>query len=275
MKIAKRFLNNLGGLLASAAVRHWMGSLEYKCAYYDESIDPVKPTYSGQKIYIFWHEYILFPLYLRGNNNLTMLLSRHRDTDVLSRTAYHMGFEFVRGSTSRGGMAALRELVRRSRNMNLTITPDGPRGPRRRLAQGPIYLASKLGLPIVAMGFGYDRPWRMGTWDHHAVPRPFSRARAVVSPAVHVPADLNRHGLEHYREKVELLMNRLTLEAEAWAESGTRKTNEVPLRREPNWRGDIRIDPPQSIARPHFAMLPGQNRARQFIQSQTPTDRGS
>ena len=81
-----------------------MGSLEYKCAYYDESIDPVKPTYSGQKIYIFWHEYILFPLYLRGNCNLTMLLSRHRDTDILTRTAYHMGFEFVRGSSHRGGM---------------------------------------------------------------------------------------------------------------------------------------------------------------------------
>jgi lysophospholipid acyltransferase (LPLAT)-like uncharacterized protein len=275
MKIAKRFLNNLGGLFASAAVRHWMGSLDYKCAYYDESIDPVKPTYSGQKIYIFWHEYILFPLYLRGNNNLTMLLSRHRDTDVLSRTAYHMGFEFVRGSTNRGGMAALRELVRRSKNMNLTITPDGPRGPRRRLAQGPIYLASKLGLPIVVMGFGYDRPWRMGTWDHHAVPRPFSRARAVVSPAVHVPADLNRHGLEHYREKVELLMNRLTLEAEAWAESGTRKTNEVPLRREPNWRSDTRFDPPHSVARPHFAMRPEQSRALQFIQSQTAADRDS
>ncbi len=136
MKIAKRFLNNLGGLLTSAAIRHWMGSLEYKCAYYDESVDPVKPSYAGQKIYIFWHEYILFPLYLRGNCDLTMLLSRHRDTDVLSHTAYHMGFEFVRGSTSRGGMAALRELVRRSENMNLTITPDGPRGPRPTLGPG-------------------------------------------------------------------------------------------------------------------------------------------
>ena len=84
-----------------------MGTLDYKCAYYDESIDPVKPTYSGQKIYIFWHEYILFPLYLRGHCNLTMLLSRHPDTDILTRMAYHMGFEFVRGSSNRGGVAAL------------------------------------------------------------------------------------------------------------------------------------------------------------------------
>ena len=111
MNFLKRSGMNLGGLLASAAVRHWMGSLEYKCAYYDESVDPVKPTYAGQKIYIFWHEYILFPLYLRGNCNLTMLLSRHRDADILTRTAYHMGFEFVRGSSYRGGLTSLREMI--------------------------------------------------------------------------------------------------------------------------------------------------------------------
>jgi lysophospholipid acyltransferase (LPLAT)-like uncharacterized protein len=275
MNIAKRFVNNLGGLLVSAAVRHWMGSLEYKCAYYDESVDPVKPSYAGQKIYIFWHEYILFPLYLRGNCNLTMLLSRHRDTDVLSRTAYHMGFEFVRGSTNRGSVAALRELVRRSQNMNLTITPDGPRGPRRRLAPGPIYLASKLGLPIVAMGFGYDRPWRMGTWDHHAVPRPFSRARAVISPAIHVPTELDRTSLEQYRAQVERLMNRLTLEAEAWAESGTRKAEEVPLRREPIWRDYARLDPPHALATPHFPLTAEGRSLREFTQLHTAPKHGS
>ena len=175
----------------------------------------------------------MFPLYLRGHCNLTMLLSRHPDTDILTRTAYHMGFEFVRGSSNRGGVAALRELVRRSGRMNLAITPDGPRGPRRGLALGPVYLASKLGLPLVLMGFGYDRPWRLRTWDHHAIPLPFSRARAVVSPAISVPDNLDRGGLEQCRLQVEQLLNRLTLEAEAWAESGTHKLEEVPLRREP------------------------------------------
>jgi lysophospholipid acyltransferase (LPLAT)-like uncharacterized protein len=264
MKSAKRFVINTGGLLCSTLVRHWMGTLEYKCAYYDESIDPVKPSYAGQKIYIFWHEYILFPLYLRGHCNLTMLLSRHPDADILTRTAYHMGFEFVRGSSYRGGVTALRELVRKSQNMNLTITPDGPRGPRRELAPGPVYLASKLGLPIVAMGFGYDRPWRLATWDRHAIPRPFSRARAVVSPKIHVPADLDRSGLEHYRIEVERLLNRLTLEAEAWAESGTRKINESPLRPEPMWRSYPRIDPPQDFNPPHFGRTADERRLTQI-----------
>ena len=118
-----------------------------------------------------------------------MLLSRHRDAEILSHVAYHLGFDFVRGSTNRGGVTALRELLAKSRTMHLTITPDGPRGPRRRMAPGPIYLASKLGLPLVLMGYGYDRPWRVQQLGPFAIPRPFSRARAMPSGEIFVPPE--------------------------------------------------------------------------------------
>lgn len=232
MKIRSPALIKTAALTASAMIRKWMSTLDYRVSFYDPTIDPVDPRCCGQKIYVFWHEYILFPLYLRGHCNLSMLLSQHLDAEILSHVAHHMGFDFVRGSSTRGGAAALRELLAKSQKMHLTITPDGPRGPRRRLAQGPVYLASKLGMPIVAMGFAYDRPWRFGSWDRFAVPRPFSRARGVVSPALHIPADLDRDGIEHYRVEVERMLNRLTLEAEAWAEAGTRKVNEYVPRRE-------------------------------------------
>jgi hypothetical protein len=222
---------NFAGLLTSAAVRHWMGTMEYKAAFYDSAVDPVSPACEGQKIYIFWHEYILAPLYLRGNCNLAMLLSRHRDAEILARIAYHMGFDCVRGSTYKGGAAALRELLCDCQQLNLAITPDGPRGPRRTLAPGCVFLASKLGLPLVLMGIGYDRPWRAGSWDRFAVPRPGSRVRGVTSPQITIPPNLDREGIEFYRGSVERLLNRLTLEAEAWAESGTRKSCEMPARR--------------------------------------------
>ena len=232
MKITSPLLNQFGGLFGAAAVRWWMGTMDYKVAYYDRAVDPVFPECRGQKIYIFWHEYILFPLYLRGHCNLAMLLSRHRDAEILSYAAHHLGFEFVRGSTNRGGVGALRELLSRSRTTHLTITPDGPRGPRRRLAPGCVYLASKLGLPLVVMGFGYDRPWRVHrAWDQFAVPRPCSRARAVVSGELFVPPDLDREGLEHFRGQIEKLLNRLTAEAEVWAASGTRKVGQSRLER--------------------------------------------
>jgi len=232
MKLTSPLLNKFGGLLGTAVVRNWMSTLDYKAAYYDRSIDPVFPQCKGQKIYIFWHEYILFPLYLRGHCNMTMLLSRHRDAEILSYAAYHMGFDFVRGSTNRGGVAAIRKLLDKSRRMNLTITPDGPRGPRRKMAPGSIYLASKLGLPLVVMGYGYDRPWRVKkAWDHFAIPRPFSRARAILSGEIFVPANLDRDRIDYYRQKIEQLMNRLTTEAETWAESGTRRIGQMNVER--------------------------------------------
>jgi len=226
MKLDFPALNAAGGLLATLATRAWMSRLDCKIAYYDRSVDPVFPECRGQKIYLFWHEYILFPFYLRGNCNLAMLLSRHRDAEVLSHAARHMGFETVRGSTNRGGVAAIRQLLKRSRRMHLTLTPDGPRGPRRRMAPGPIYLAGKLGLPMVLLGLGYDRPWRVNSWDRFAIPRPYSRARFICGPEIHVPPDLDRKGLDHFRGQTERLLNRLTREAEAWAESGTRRVGE-------------------------------------------------
>jgi len=232
MKIRIRPLNKTAGLLAATTVRQWMSTLDYKAALYDPTVDPVHPEYRGQKIYIFWHEYILAPLFLRGHCNLAMLLSRHQDAEILSYAAGHLGFEFVRGSTSRGGTSALRELLRRSRRMNLTITPDGPRGPRRVLAPGPIYLSSKLQMPLVLLGLGYDRPWRFNSWDRFALPRPYSRTRGVISPALQIPQSLDRDGIEHYRRQVEHLLNRLTCEAEAWATLGGRKLQEVSPRRE-------------------------------------------
>jgi lysophospholipid acyltransferase (LPLAT)-like uncharacterized protein len=222
------FLMGLGGLIGARAVRAWMGTVDCRAVFYDRSADPVCGV-GGPRIYVFWHEYITLPLAMRGHCHLAMLLSQHRDADILARIAYHLGFDCVRGSTYRGGAHAIWAMFERSRQQHLTITPDGPRGPRRRLAQGPVYLASRLQLPLVVMGFGFDRPWRVNSWDRFAIPKPFSRARAVIGPPMHLPPDLDRAGLEESRLRVERLLNCLTAEAEAWAAAGTRKVGEVPI----------------------------------------------
>jgi lysophospholipid acyltransferase (LPLAT)-like uncharacterized protein len=161
-----------------------------------------------------------------------MLVSRHRDAEFLARIAYHMGVGCVRGSTNQGAATALRHLVRMSRHNHLAVTPDGPRGPRRQMAPGPVFLASVLGLPLVVLGIGYDRPWRLNTWDRFAIPRYGTRARLIMSPPMAIPSDLDRDGIEEYRQQVEQLINRLTLEAEAWAEAGTSKLEEVAVHHE-------------------------------------------
>ena len=112
-----------------------MSTLDYRVVYYDRSVDPVLGV-DAPRIYVFWHENILIPLYVRGHCHLAMLLSQHRDADILARVAKQMGFDCVRGSTYRGGAKAIWELWDRSRRQHLTITPDGPRGPRRQMAMG-------------------------------------------------------------------------------------------------------------------------------------------
>jgi lysophospholipid acyltransferase (LPLAT)-like uncharacterized protein len=226
------------GLGTAAGIRAWMSTLDYRALFYDRSVDAVYAS-PRPRIYVFWHEYLLMPLAVRGHCNMTMLLSKHRDADVLFRLAHHMGFECVRGSTYSGATAALRELSRLGQQMHMAITPDGPRGPRRELAQGPVFLASRLGLPIVCMGLGYDRPWRLKSWDRFAIPRPFSRARGVVGPEVYIPPNLDRDALELRRQGVERLLNELTAEAETWAESGHRRDGQVSIARQSRILGPL------------------------------------
>ncbi len=215
----------LGGFVAAKGIQAWMSTLNYCAWFHNHANDPRFGT-DQPRIYVFWHEYILIPLYLRGNCDLAMLLSRHKDADVLAEVARHVGFDCVRGSSNKGAAAALLEMKRRGKHMHLTITPDGPRGPRRELAIGPIYLASRLGLPIVPLGFGLDRPWRMKSWDRFAVPRPFSRARGIIGPEIHVPGGLDRDALELCRQDVERTLTELTIEAEDWAASGDKREDE-------------------------------------------------
>ncbi len=233
MSVMKRSLiNKAGGLFAATSVRAWMGSLSYQAVMYDRSTDPVLPEFSGPVIGVFWHEYLLLPFFLRGHSNTAILTSRHRDADWLSVAAGHLGFEIIRGSTARGGGQALLELIRTG-DKNVGIACDGPRGPRRKMAPGPIFLSSKLQIPLITYAVGYDRPKRLKSWDRFAIPRPFSRARWIIGPRMQIPANVDRQGVEHYRLQVEQILNDLTAEAESWAVSGSRLPNQASVSRSP------------------------------------------
>ncbi len=238
---------------AAGLTRALMGTLDYQALFYDESVDAIYGT-ERPRIYVFWHEYILLPLHIRGHCHLTMLLSQHRDADVLFCLGHYMGFECVRGSSARGGAAALIELSRLEKPMHIAITPDGPRGPRRKLAPGAVFLASRMGLPIVPMGLGYERPWRARSWDRFAVPKPWSRARGIVGPEIFIEPDLERDQLELRRQGVERLLNELTTEAEDWADSGKRRAGQIAIRRQSLILGPSSGDRQRSTATTRIAI---------------------
>lgn len=228
-----QFLWRLGGLGCIQVLNQWWSTLDYKCFLHEPSADPSASDFQPPAIFVFWHEYLPIPVYLRPNSRLAMLVSQHQDAEILSQMARFAGLETVRGSSSRGGTAALKEIMNRGDGRCLAITPDGPRGPRRKLAQGCIYLSSRLQIPVIPLGMGYDRPWRNHkSWDKFAFPRPYSRCRAVLGPRIQVPADLDREGIEHYRVWIESELNSLTEQAEQWAERKLNVSGARPLCRQ-------------------------------------------
>lgn len=228
----------LAGFLGIRGLDAWMSTLSYRGCRYDLSVDPADASFHGPAIYVFWHEYIPLPIYLRPHCRLAMLISQHQDAEILQHVANFAGLDVVRGSSNRGSTAALRELIERGKGMNLAITPDGPRGPRRKLAQGCIYLSSRLEIPIVPIGFGYDRPWRnRKSWDHFAVPRPYSRCRAILGPRLQMPPGLEKQDIELHRQWVESQLEKLTTLAEDWAERRCDVTESEIIFRAPQYNG--------------------------------------
>ncbi|MFN5853992.1 MAG: lysophospholipid acyltransferase family protein [Pirellulaceae bacterium] len=236
-KTFNRTLWRFSGMTLAKAVVSWMDTLQFQSLYVDPTTDPGLPIFQGPCIFLFWHEYLAFPFALRGHCGIAMLVSRHEDAEWLSQAAHFRGFQTIRGSSSRGGTEVLRQLLNEGSGLNLAVTPDGPRGPRRNLAVGAVYLAMKMQVPIVLVGFGYDRPWRVRrAWDQFAIPRPGSRARAVFSDRIHLPEKLSRDELEGWRARLEAQLLELTEKAEHWATSGASIPGAWPLYRAP-WKG--------------------------------------
>lgn len=220
MKIRHPALIRAVGVTGAWTVQRLVGSLDFHFRYHDPGVNPaVVRRQGGRYIYAFFHEVMLFPAYYWAWPEMQILISDHADGEMITQVVRRLGFGVVRGSTTRGGARALREMTGRVDRGHLCVTPDGPRGPRRHVHQGMIYLASRTGLPIVGAGMAFSRPWRAKSWDRFAVPRPFSTACCVAPKPIVVPPDADRDALEHYRQEVERSMNDATAEAEAWVEA--------------------------------------------------------
>ncbi|MEO6811007.1 MAG: lysophospholipid acyltransferase family protein [Isosphaeraceae bacterium] len=219
MKIQHPLLVNAVGVSGAWLVRRLVGTTRFHFRYADPAVSPEVARRTGQRyIYAFYHEVMLFPAYYWAWPEMQILISDHRDGELITRVIQRLGFGVVRGSTTRGGARALREMTQRVDRGHLCVTPDGPRGPRRHVHQGLAYLSSRTGLPIVGVGMAFRHPWRAKSWDRFAVPRPFGAACCVVPHPVVVPPDADREVIEACRLEVEHRMQLATLEAEAWAD---------------------------------------------------------
>jgi hypothetical protein len=161
---------------------------------------------SGRPIlFVFWHNRLLFTCYRLSGERLVMMVSRSRDGDLIARAAHDRGIASVRGSSSRGGTAAVRALARAMKVSGRCggITPDGPRGPRYVLQPGALLVARLAGALIVPVSLGFSRKKCFSSWDAFQLPWPFARARLVFGEPVSVPDLEGAAAFEACRADVE------------------------------------------------------------------------
>ena len=173
----------------------------------------------GQRaILTFWHaQQLMMPLAIPGLK-AHILISQHRDGELICRIVARFGLDAVRGSSTRGGAEAFRRLVRLGRSGgNLVLTPDGPKGPRQVAKVGVVQLARATGLPIVPMAFGCSKKKLFASWDRFIMPHPFSQGIFLIGSPLSVPPEASADDLERLRRELEETLNRMTIEADAAA----------------------------------------------------------
>lgn len=176
-------------------------------------IHPERIDGTPQYIFAFWHRYQL-PLLGRSRwkRPIVVMTSRSKDGQIIADVLALFGVQSARGSSSRGGSAALRGILREARaGKNIAFTPDGPRGPAGVAKDGVIFAAQVSRLPIIPMGFAARKYRQLRSWDRMVIPKFFSECVCNYGEPILVPRDGD---VEEWRLLLERALNELCEEAE-------------------------------------------------------------
>lgn len=181
----------------------------------EEGATPATTPANG--IFCFWHQCTLLCAWYFRKFRCSILISQSFDGELIARTLSLLGYNSVRGSSSRGGAAGLLALQSvLQQGQPVVFTADGPRGPIYQTKIGPVKLAQLTAEPIGSFYLLPEKKWTLNSWDHFFIPKPFSRvivswARAIPS----VPATTPPDQLESHRRQLNDALERARLQAEA------------------------------------------------------------
>jgi lysophospholipid acyltransferase (LPLAT)-like uncharacterized protein len=164
-------------------------------------------------IYAFWHQRQVYFTYTHRGVGAAVLVSRSKDGEMIAETMRLSSIGAVRGSSSRGGVTAVRQLMEAmASGLDIGITPDGPRGPAREIKDGVMFLAQKLGAPVVPISNALSHRLEIKrAWDHFHVPLPFGRAVVVYGEPIEIaPGD----DLAAKAAELKAALDRVTAEAD-------------------------------------------------------------
>jgi hypothetical protein len=188
-----------------------VGLLARTWRYHRSGWEHPRALYNEKRPFIFalWHSRILPLLYLHRNEAVVLLISRHRDGGHLATLAERWGYQFVRGSSKRGGEVGLLGIVRALKEgAVVAVTPDGPRGPAQRIKPGIVAAAQHADVPIVPATARPARAWVLGTWDRMCIPKPFTAIEVAYGAPIHIAA--GKRGLRTGMEAVQYGLHQVT-----------------------------------------------------------------
>lgn len=175
-----------------AALLRLLASTWRVCPVNEEPLNEARRT--GQPVlFALWHGELLPLLWYQRGRGVAVVISEHRDGEIVSQIAESLGYRTVRGSSSRGASRALLGLARAIEDgHDGAITPDGPRGPAHVFAPGGAVAAHRTGVPIVPIRASASRAWRLKSWDRFLIPKPFAKVTVTMGPHTRVIADSPR-----------------------------------------------------------------------------------
>ncbi len=171
-------------------------------------------------IYVFWHDRIFLSVYYFRFRRMVVMTSQSFDGEYIARFIGRFGFGAIRGSSTRGGVKALVEMIRLLREgLPMTFTADGPKGPRRVAKPGAILLAKKTGSPIIVCSVEPQRFWSLGSWDKMQIPKPFARAKVFVSEPFYVSKNADDAEIEKKLLEMQYRLDESVKLGKQWRDS--------------------------------------------------------
>lgn len=167
-------------------------------------------------ILAFWHgRLLMIPMAWQRLAPMHMLISAHPDGQIIADAVTYFGVDSIAGSTSRGGSAALRTMLKQLKAGDCVgITPDGPRGPAMTASTGIINVARLARVPIVPITYATSRRRLLATWDRFHLPWPFGRGIYLWGEPIEVAGAVDPQGFEQARRLVETRMVEMVREAD-------------------------------------------------------------
>jgi len=172
--------------------------------------------HAGQNFLIaVWHGRIFLPVYVHRSQGITVLVSQHWDGEMIARTIKMLGFKTVRGSSTRGGRRAFREMVSiLKKGGNAANIPDGPTGPAYRMKPGTAFLAQRSGVPILPMSFAASSGKRFRSWDRFLLPLPFSKVIVTYGEPIYIPSHWTSKQVLAFIPKIEKRLTQVEKQAD-------------------------------------------------------------